>query len=242
MSSPSDASEQPCALCGAPTEGGVHARSLKPALLAHLTEGRPLGEADRVCSRCLRAARIAYLESRLSVERGELSQLESEAAQKAADHLVIALDTNERADQSMSLGERVSDGVARVGGSWPFVISFSVFILIWAFVNAWLAKSAFDPYPFILLNLILSCVAALQAPIIMMSQNRANAHDRMRAEQDYRVNLKAELEVGTLHDKLDHLLHERWESMIEMQYEQLELLRELTERRNQTEPTRERSE
>ncbi len=105
-------------------------------------------------------------------------------------------------------------------------------LLVWIAVNAWaLRERAFDPYPFILLNLVLSCVAALQAPIIMMSQNRHSARDRRQADQDFRVNLKAELEVASLHEKLDHLLHHQWDSMVELQQVQIDLLHELSGRK-----------
>jgi len=103
--------------------------------------------------------------------------------------------------------------------------------LSWIGINSWLLQAkAFDPYPYILLNLVLSCLAAIQAPIIMMSQNRASARDRIRADEDYKINLKAELEIHALHDKIDHLLHVQWERMAEIQQTQLEVLRELSER------------
>jgi len=122
--------------------------------------------------------------------------------------------------------------VAKVGGSWPFVVGFGVVLVAWIGLNSWLIHDkAFDPYPYILLNLVLSCLAAIQAPIIMMSQNRASALDRVRAEEDYKINLKAELEIHALHDKIDHLLHVQWERMTEIQQTQLEVLRELSERR-----------
>ncbi len=233
--SPNERSLSLCTICGASTAAGASAGSLKPGLRRLVTEqcGRPLQASDHVCTRCLRSSRISYLESRLVVERGHLTELESEVARRAAEHLVIASDTNREVERSMTLGQRTADRVARVGGSWPFVISFGVFIVIWTLVNSViLSQRAFDPYPYILLNLVLSCLAAIQAPVIMMSQNRSNAHDRARAEEDYGVNLKAELEIGGLHEKIDHLLHERWESIIEMQHAQLELLRELLERRS----------
>ena len=110
-----------------------------------------------------------------------------------------------------------------------FVIGFLAVLGGWIALNVSLAVSAFDPYPYILLNLVLSCIAALQAPIIMMSQNRQSARDRMQAEQDFRVNLKAELEIASLHHKLDHLLHSQWARMVELQEVQIELLTEARE-------------
>ena len=116
----------------------------------------------------------------------------------------------------MTVGERLADNVARVGGSWAFVIGFGVVLVVWMALNVAMMGRAFDPYPFILLNLVLSSLAAIQAPIIMMSQNRTSARDRAQADEDFRVNLKAELEVAALHEKMDHLLHEQWESLLDM--------------------------
>ncbi|MCA6363007.1 MAG: DUF1003 domain-containing protein [Bacteroidetes bacterium] len=125
--------------------------------------------------------------------------------------------------------ERIADKVASFGGSWRFIISFSVIIVIWIALNTFvLAAHPFDPYPFILLNLILSCIAALQAPVIMMSQNRKEERDRRRAENDYLVNLKAEIEIRSLHKKIDLLLEDQYQSLFESQSRQLELIQELS--------------
>jgi uncharacterized membrane protein len=119
---------------------------------------------------------------------------------------------NEVADEQETFGERVADGVARFGGSWSFIFSFGAVLLSWVVINTILIRNAgkepFDPYPFILLNLFLSMIAALQAPVIMMSQNRQDARDRIRSELDYQVNLKAEMEIMQLHDKFDRLREE----------------------------------
>jgi len=119
--------------------------------------------------------------------------------------------------------------VARVGGSWTFVIAMLSVLALWILLNTTLGGGAFDPFPFILLNLVLSCIAALQAPIIMMSQNRASLHDRSQADQDFRINLKAELEIAALHEKMDHLLHEQWDRLIDLQRLQIEQLQEITD-------------
>jgi uncharacterized membrane protein len=121
--------------------------------------------------------------------------------------------------------------VARFGGSWAFIISFGIFLLLWMAVNSFfLLRKPFDPYPFILLNLILSSIAALQAPIIMMSQNRQEAKDRLRAEHDYQVNLKAELEIRLLSERIDTLISHQWQRLLEIQQIQVELMQELNER------------
>ncbi|MFD2556917.1 DUF1003 domain-containing protein [Sphingobacterium tabacisoli] len=128
----------------------------------------------------------------------------------------------------LSRGQRISDRVAQFGGSWRFIIIFIVILLVWIAFNTLALKSEqFDPYPFILMNLVLSCVAALQAPIIMMSQNRQEEKDRMRGENDYLVNLKAELEIRSLHQKMDILLEEQIKGLYETQQEQYKLIREL---------------
>jgi uncharacterized membrane protein len=129
------------------------------------------------------------------------------------------------------MGDRISDKVASFGGSWKFIISFSIIILVWISVNGMvLLLKPFDPFPFILLNLILSCVAAMQAPIIMMSQNRQEKKDRNRSENDYKINLKSEIEIRTLHEKVDHLLLDQWSKMMKIQEVQLEILEEIRTR------------
>ena len=134
-------------------------------------------------------------------------------------------------DRSRGLGERVADRVAAVGGSWPFIIGFLVLLFAWMGYNTFvLAREAFDPYPYILLNLVLSCLAAIQAPIIMMSQSRQDKKDRLRSNNDYRVNLKAELEIRHLHEKMDHLVTKQWQRLAEIQQIQLEMLQDMRTR------------
>ena len=128
----------------------------------------------------------------------------------------------------LTRGQKISDKVARFGGSWAFIISFFIVLVIWIIYNVNAAgKAQFDPYPFILMNLILSCIAALQAPIIMMSQNRQEEKDRQQNENDYLINLKAELEVRGLHQKFDLLLEEQIRTLFESQAKQLEILKEI---------------
>lgn len=207
--------------------------ALRPGIASSLRDEAkaPVADSDRVCAACFGRLRTQYMLKRLEAERGSLSALEAEVTRKAAEHSTVAEDLVARFEQRATRGERIADGVARVGGSWPFVIGFFCFILVWMAVNTIaLQKGPFDPYPYILLNLVLSCLAAIQAPIIMMSQNRSTARDRMQADQDFRVNLKAELEVAALHEKVDHLLHAQWESLMEVQKAQLDLLTDLSAR------------
>lgn len=225
-----------CSLCGKSHPRGRlrRARGIRPALAGYLEARFP----DRwkpdalVCPECMNRERLAHLLQVLAKDRGQLSEIESEVARKAVDHLVIAQQVDEEFQRSATRGQRIADAVARVGGSWGFVVSFVVVLLAWiAWNSMFLRKEAFDPFPYILLNLVLSCIAALQAPVIMMSQNRMSEYDRRRADQDFRVNLKAEIEVASLHDKVDHLLHAQWEHLVEMQEMQIELLNQIAGRR-----------
>jgi uncharacterized membrane protein len=131
-----------------------------------------------------------------------------------------------------TFGERIADQVASFGGSWPFIGLFGLFLVAWTTVNSvWLVSKPLDPYPFIFLNLLLSMLAAIQAPIIMMSQNRHSKRDRMMAEHDYEVNLKAEIEILALHDKLEQMRVEHTQALLKGQQEQLALLSKLVEQR-----------
>jgi uncharacterized membrane protein len=151
------------------------------------------------------AKTIADLAGRWLARNAEaLSEQESRVLQSALDRKPVSRDLSRGAQTSRA--DRIADAIARVGGSWTFILSFIAFLILWIGANAWLlSRDAFDPYPFIFLNLVLSMIAALQAPIIMMSQNRQAARDRIDAAHDYEVNLKAEIEIMALHEKLDEL-------------------------------------
>jgi uncharacterized membrane protein len=208
----------------------VRAGIARPSLAEQISQKTGVAwKADgRICQHCLSAGRNERLLERMRAERGRLTTLDEEVARRIAQRESILL--TEEPNEVPTLGGRVADAVARTGGSWPFVLTFLGMLLVWTVANTfWLRDRGFDPYPYILLNLVLSCVAALQAPIIMMSQNRAEKRDRRRAESDYRVNLKAEIEILTLHDKVDHLLHTQYEEMIELQEAELDLLEQLVE-------------
>jgi uncharacterized membrane protein len=134
-------------------------------------------------------------------------------------------------NQGITFGQRIADKVASFGGSWTFIISFMTFLLIWIFGNVfWLVNRSFDPYPFILLNLILSSVAALQAPVIMMSQNRQEEKDREHAKMDYMVNLKSELEIRMLHEKVDHMIISQQQDILELQKTQVNIMNQIMEK------------
>jgi len=178
----------------------------------------------------LNVYRQKYIASFLAKEIGELSELEATVlgAMQSKQTLV---DKIEETSETLTPGQRLADGVASFGGSWRFIISFAFFITFWIVINVvFLVTRAFDPYPFILLNLILSCVAALQAPIIMMSQNRQEEKDRSRSKKDYMINLKSELEIRMVHEKLDHLIMHQQQELIEIQKVQVEMMNDILDR------------
>lgn len=223
-----------CSLCQKSTRphGTMVARALGPSLRAAIDKKRkrPLLDGDRICRECVLETRSEMIVDALAAQRGALSAVEKEVAEKAASHEAVASHLESELAGQATAGQRLADSVARVGGSWAFVITFVACLIVWMAINAVaLRGEAFDPYPFILLNLVLSCLAALQAPIIMMSQNRASARDRMQADQDFRVNLKAEIEIAGLHEKVDFLLHEQFQGLLAVQQAQLEMMNELGE-------------
>jgi len=141
---------------------------------------------------------------------------------------IITSNINASVKEALKIGDKISDKVALFGGSWKFIIIFFIVLIGWIFINTHLIlNKPFDPFPFILMNLILSCIAAIQAPIIMMSQNRQEIKDRIRSENDYKVNLKSEIEIRTLHEKVDHLLLDQWSKMMKIQEMQIDILEEI---------------
>ncbi len=184
-----------------------------------------------ICHHDLDEFRMEYVKQTLEADKGELTELESEVVQKITEKQPVSKNMNEEIDSNATFGQRVADKVAEFGGSWKFIIGFGVVLFTWIIINtiALLARP-FDPYPYILLNLVLSCLAAIQAPIIMMSQNRQESKDRLRSEHDYQVNLKAELEIRALSEKMDHLLHTQWQRLLEIQQIQTDLMGELSGR------------
>jgi uncharacterized membrane protein len=218
-----------CAICHKEAQEGVRFGAVRPAVASLIAAEQPNVEADDViCSRHVSDYRNRYVADLLDRERGELSELEKEVVESLAREETISRDVETSWEHQRTVGERVADAVADFGGSWTFIGIFFVVLVVWMAFNVWAAsRQVFDPYPFILLNLVLSCLAAIQAPIIMMSQNRQEAKDRLRSENDFRVNLKAELEIRHLHEKIDHLLNRQWERLAEIQQIQLEILQDI---------------
>ena len=181
-----------------------------------------------ICTDDLNKFRNEYMTQILETEKGELSSLEEEVVESLSKHEILSTHIDQEYESALTFGERFSDKIAAFGGSWKFIIIFGAILMLWILINSFiLLFKPFDPYPFILLNLILSCLAAVQAPIIMMSQNRQEAKDRLRAAHDYQINLKAELEIRHLHQKIDHLLSSQWKRLVEIQELQLELMEEI---------------
>ena len=172
--------------------------------------------------------RRLYLTSLVIQEKGELAIIDKDVMDAIKTNSILSENIQDEIEAELTFGQRIADRVASFGGSWTFIITFFSFLIIWMTINIWfLATNPFDPYPFILLNLILSCLAAIQAPIIMMSQNRQEQKDRQRGEHDYKINLKAELEIKLLSEKIDHLLVHQNKRLLEIQEVQIDYLEDL---------------
>lgn len=185
-----------------------------------------------ICVPDLTKYRAQFLKETIQEDIGELTNLEEEVLNSIKEQEIIADNLNEHFEENLSFGQRVADKIALFGGSWSFILTFSFLLIAWIIYNAFIINDhPIDPFPFILLNLILSCLAALQAPIIMMSQNRQSEKDRMRAELDYKVNLKAELEIRHLKSKLDLLASHQWKRLLEIQELQTELMEDLNRKK-----------
>lgn len=191
-----------------------------------------------ICLSDLDKFRTEYVKSVLETEKGELSTLEEEVVRSLSEQEILSKNINIEFDQKLTFGQRLSDKLSDYAGSWGFILLFVGVLVIWIIINTViLVWRHFDPYPFILLNLVLSCLAAIQAPVILMSQNRQEARDRLHAEHDYLVNLKAELEIRHLHEKVDYLLRNQWQRLLEIQEIQTELMEELAHKTPQKRAT-----
>ena len=221
---------------GAPS--GVPVHLLRPEVAALARAEQPgLSDADALPPAEVHRLRMVHLAQTLLADRDELSAADRAVLDTIAADRLLAENPDDDVEEAMSLGDRVADRVASFGGSWTFILSFFAVLAAWIVLNAvLLGARLFDPYPFILLNLILSCLASIQAPIIMMSQNRKETRDRAQAEHDYRVNLKSEIEVRMLHEKLDHLMLTQWRRLLDVQEDQGEILDEIVTRLDARDP------
>ena len=224
-----------CCICHQaklPHDGQI-ADLIRPSLYDFIQKRHPhLQASDFICFEDLGNARKDYVKEVLQDEIGELSSLDEEVVESLRQHEIVSSDLSKEFERKLTFGERLSDKIAEFGGSWRFIMMFGAILVVWIIINGIILMTrAWDPYPFILLNLILSCLAALQAPVIMMSQNRAAARDRLHADSDNKINLKAELEIRHLHEKIDPLLRRQYNRLFEIQQIQIELLEELGRKR-----------
>ena len=219
-----------CQICAsAKREDLRRAVVIRPALLALIVKDFPNWNSEGwICLDDLQRYQHQYVQALLREEKGELTDLENEVLRGLKEHEILAKNPDIHVEDTITFGERLADQIASFGGSWNFIITFILLLVLWMILNTYvLIARPFDPYPFILLNLVLSALASLQAPLIMMSQNRQESRDRQRAMHDYQVNLKAELEIRQLHQKVDHLLSHQWERLVEIQEVQMELINEI---------------
>ena len=176
-----------------------------------------------------------YIKEKIIQDQNETKKINQEMLEQLKNKQIISQNLNTTINQKATFGQKSADAIAKFGGSWPFIFLFVVILGSWILLNTlhFLGLS-FDRYPFILLNLVLSCLAAIQAPIIMMSQNRQATRDRIAADHDYQTNLKAELEISLLHEKIDYLMSQQWQQMLELQQLQIELLTQLNKKFQET--------
>lgn len=235
-----ETSEQKCLVCGKSNkeEALYPAELVRPAIVKLLTkQGVHWDATGAICMSDLNRARALYLEKLMKTEKGETKVLQKDVKKSLEDQEMLTENINRAYDEDLSFGDRLADKIASFGGSWKFIIAFMLVLFSWIGLNVYiLTKAPFDPYPFILLNLVLSCLAAIQAPVILMSQNRHADKDRMKMDNEYKINLKAELEVRHLNDKIDFLLLKQWQRLLQIQELQTDLMEELLYTKNKIPP------
>jgi uncharacterized membrane protein len=207
----------------------IVATSIRKSLFDFIKEGSPdFKITDCLSITELNKIREKYVLHYISKQIGELTVIEKAVIDSISDKTMIPEKLDDDDQKGRTVGQQLADKVASFGGSWRFISFFTFFLIVWIVLNiTYLNNKGFDPYPFILLNLILSCVAALQAPIIMMSQNRQEEKDRERAKKDYMVNLKSEIEIRNLHAKIDHLIMHQQQEFLELQRVQIEMMNDI---------------
>ncbi len=213
-----------------PESEKMHAKTIRKTIFDLIKkEHSSFNQNSHISISELNQYRQKYISEYLLHEVGEVGELEKDVLESIQNQETLSSKIiQEEATVKLTFGQHLADKIASFGGSWRFIIIFGVFILVWMCINiVFLASKPFDPYPFILLNLILSCLAALQAPVIMMSQNRQEEKDRERARQDYMINLKSELEIRMLHEKLDHLIINQQQELLNIQQVQVEMMEDI---------------
>lgn len=210
----------------------VSGKTIRKSILDIIQKDKPQFTSDKFLSISeLTNYREQYIEGFLRKQIGSLTDLDKTVLDSLKERTILTDKLDGEDIQPMTFGQRIADKVASFGGSWTFIIMFAVFLLIWICVNVyWLGNRGFDPYPFILLNLILSSLAAIQAPVIMMSQNRQEEKDRERGKKDYMINLKSELEIRMLHEKIDHLIINEQQEVLEIHKVQIEMMNDILKR------------
>ena len=222
-----------CQICGKQKKASVSVLGelVRPSVVNIIVKSHPDWSPEKyICFTDLNRFRGQYVKDIMEEEKGELSSIDQEVIKSLSEHDLLAKNTAKEYEDQLTFGERTADKVAEFAGSWSFIAFATGIIIVWILLNTFMVIFEWDPYPFILLNLVLSCIAALQAPIIIMSQNRQTERDRMQAEEDYKVNLKAELEIRHLSDKIDHILTRQWERMMDIQQIQMELMEEIAQK------------
>lgn len=220
-----------CIVCGKTFNiiDGMFLRNLDSRISGHIKHDHPKAMSNSfICSKDLLQYRLNNINHFIDNDLKNIKKINKKLTKKINNDNYKITDVNDILKNQLSFGDRIADEVAHFGGSWTFIILFCLFLAAWMFVNVThIFGIDFDPYPFILLNLFLSCLAAIQAPIIMMSQNRASEHDRMNSENDYHVNQRSEEEIRMLHAKIDHLIQSEWPNLLETQKMQFQMLSEL---------------
>lgn len=208
-----------------PENERVSAKNLRQSLLHFINKTHPnFSKSCFLSIEEMNEYREKYISEFLNKKLGNLTEVEKQVIQSVSKNTMISTEVEED-EKEITFGQKLADKVAEFGGSWGFIIFFLSFLVAWILLNVfWLSNHGFDPYPFILLNLILSCIAAIQAPVIMMSQNRQEEKDRERSKKDYKINLKSELEIRELHEKIDHLIIHYQQDLLEIQKTQIDLL------------------
>lgn len=209
----------------------IKAKLIEEPIVQMIREKHPGWTAKGfICLADLNLLRTRYVTEVLKSASQEVYDLEKEMTKSLEEEQTLSRNINKEFEGNLTPGQRLADGLADFGGSWTFIGIFIGMLIIWMGINTivFLTKP-FDPYPYILLNLVLSCLAAVQAPVIMMSQNRQEAKDRLRAEHDFEINLKAEIEIRKLHEKIDHLLMHQWQRLMDIQQLQVNLMEEISQ-------------
>lgn len=210
-----------------------YAELVRPSISDFIKLSNPNWSAKGyICLSDLRKYRADYVKHIILQDRGELTELDQMVCDSLKEHELITKNINKAFEKQLSFGARMADKVAHFGGSWTFIIIFFSFLILWMGVNSiFIIRNPLDPFPYIFLNLMLSCLAAIQAPVIMMSQNRQAEKDRMRSDDDYLTNLKSELEIRQLHSKLDQFMKKQWDRILELQGIQIELAEDLLKKK-----------